>query len=91
MPDTSFVRTQTRILKTKATEIAIAILQNANHELYKETFLTVLKNTVPRTQEITGEEGESISIVIAKPIAEKNNINVPDTLTNTDSTGYPQV
>lgn len=85
MPEISSIRTETRRLKNKATEIAIAILNNAEHELYKETFLTVLKNTVPRTQEITGEEGESISIVIAKTIADKNGINDSNTSTGTDS------
>lgn len=88
MPEISAIRTETRRLKSKATEIAIAILNNSEHELYKETFLTVLKNTVPRTQEITGEEGESIQIVIAKTIADKNGITPS---TGEDSQRSPQV
>ncbi len=34
--------------------------------LYKELLLTFAKNVVPRTQEITGEEGEAINIKVMK-------------------------
>ena len=32
--------------------------------IYEQTFLTVLKNSVPRTQEITGEDGGAVTLQI---------------------------
>lgn len=62
MPETSDLRVATRRLKKKALEIAEGILNDSTHPLYNETFLAVIKNTVPRTQEITGEDGEAVQI-----------------------------
>ena len=66
MPDTSDIRRKTRRLKDLALMKAIEIMEHPekyDKEVYKDTYLTALKNSVPRTQEITGEEGASISIV----------------------------
>lgn len=69
MPETSAVRAIARRVKTKALEQAEFILENphkVDKELYNETYLTVLKNSVPRTQEITGDDGEALQIKIVK-------------------------
>lgn len=66
MPETSELRNKTRLLKSKAIDKAIAVLSDPKDPLYNETYLTVLKNTVPRTQEITGEEGEAIQVSLVK-------------------------
>lgn len=67
MPDTSDLKTKARRVKNAALMRAIEILENPSEhevELYNQTFLTVLKNAVPRSQEITGEDGERILIPI---------------------------
>lgn len=51
--------------KTLALSRAIRILEHPEDysaELYNETYLTVLKNAVPRSQEISGEDGEPIKL-----------------------------
>lgn len=76
--DTTDLRNKARRLKNLAITRAIEVLENPDahsKETYNETYQTVLKNSVPRSQEITGEDGESISIVISKEIADKNGIN----------------
>jgi len=67
MPDTSAVRTKTRRLKNLALDRAIEILEHPedyDKETYETTYHTVLKNSVPRTQEITGDDGERIQVQI---------------------------
>lgn len=59
------IRRKTRRAKDLAIGKAIDILENPekhSKEVYDQTYLTILKNTIPRTQEITGEEGASIQI-----------------------------
>lgn len=66
MPETSAIKALTRRVKAKALEKAEYILNNEDKvtpELFKETYLTVLKNSVPRTQEVTGEDGEPVRLV----------------------------
>lgn len=41
-------------------------------EKYWETFQTVLKNAVPRSQEISGEDGQPITITFDKVFNESN-------------------
>src|SRR5437016_2010351 len=68
MPDTSAVRTLARRAKTAALTKAVDVLENpANYspDLYNQTYLTVLKNAVPRTQELTGEDGEPIKVELS--------------------------
>jgi uncharacterized protein YnzC (UPF0291/DUF896 family) len=60
------LKTKARRVKNLALTKAIEILEHPekhDKDVYKETYLTALKNSVPRTQEITGEEGSAISIV----------------------------
>jgi chromatin remodeling complex protein RSC6 len=67
MPESSPIRRKTRRAKDLALDKAIDVLENPgsyDKETYNQTYLTVLKNSVPRTQEITGEEGEAIQAVI---------------------------
>jgi len=76
--ETVALRNLARRVKQAALEKAEFVLNNPNmveKELYNETFLTVLKNAVPRTQEVTGEDGQPLVIQIAKEIADKNAIN----------------
>lgn len=89
--DTVELRNKARRVKDLTLARAIFVLENPDKveaEVYKDTYLTALKNSIPRSQEITGEDGQSLVITIAKPIADKNGI---DYSTNTDSTGSPQV
>ncbi|MFP5260983.1 MAG: hypothetical protein ACLGJB_03655 [Blastocatellia bacterium] len=63
--ETAHVRNLARRVKQKALEIAEDVLthpENYPVELYHQTYLTTLKNAVPRTQEITGEDGEPIRL-----------------------------
>lgn len=67
MPETAPIRAKTRRAKDLALDRAIDVLENPadyDKDTYKETYLTVLKNSVPRTQEITGEDGEKITVQI---------------------------
>lgn len=91
--DTTDLRNKARRLKNLAITRAIEVLENPEKYKaeYNETYQTVLKNSVPRSQEITGEDGQGISIVIAKSIADKNNINDLNSSTGTDSEVNPQV
>jgi hypothetical protein len=51
-------------------------LQPDDASLYKELLLTFAKNVVPRTQEITGEDGEAINIKIVK-YGDSTTLSVP--------------
>ena len=62
--ETSDIRAITRRVKKLALEKAEAILKNPNDPLYKETFQIVLKNSVPQTRELTGEDGEAINVKV---------------------------
>ena len=62
--ETSAARAVTRRVKMLALEKAEYILKDPTHPLYNETYLTVLKNSVPRTQEIVGEDGDAVAIKI---------------------------
>lgn len=76
--DTVELRNKARRVKDLTLARAIFVLENptkVTDDVYKETYLTALKNSVPRSQEISGEDGESLVITIAKPIADKNGIN----------------
>lgn len=77
------IRNKTRALKVKVIAIAMAVLEDPKHPLYNETYLATLKNTVPRTQEITGEDGEAINIQVvnyANPQAPIPTSGVSDTI-----------
>lgn len=65
MPETAPIRAKTRRAKDLALNKAIHILEHPDKydkSIYDSTYLTILKNTVPRTQEITGEEGTPITM-----------------------------
>lgn len=65
--ETSAIRALTRRVKDlslKKAEQILADPEKVDPELYKSTFLTVLKNAVPRAQEVTGEEGAPITLQI---------------------------
>lgn len=77
--ETADLRNKARRVKNLALSKAIEILENPTKhpkELYEQTYLTALKNSVPRTQEITGEEGASIQITFDS--AFKGNTGGPD-------------
>ena len=74
MPDTGPLRAITRRVKLKALEEAEFVLNHkdtVDKELWNQTFLTVLKNSVPRTQEVTGEDGEPVKLVF-DPVFKKD-------------------
>lgn len=96
------IRDKTRRLKDLAIDKAIDIFVNPSkysEELVTQTFLKVIGNVVPRTQEVTGEDGGALVVEISKEIATKNNLvidpNTNDSVTNsstsTNSTGHTQV
>jgi len=97
--ETNEIRHKTRRLKDLAITKAIEILENPgdySKELYESTFLSIIKNAVPRTQEVTGEDGAPLMIEISEAIARKNNIviNAPNdsnTLPDDNSSGHPSV
>lgn len=63
--ETSALRNKARRVKDLALTRAENILshpENYPKQVVEDTFQTVLKNAVPRTQEITGEEGEAIKL-----------------------------
>ena len=65
MPEIVPIKNITRRVKMLALQKAQDVLENPDNytkEVYDQTYLTVLKNSVPRTQEITGEDGNPILI-----------------------------
>ena len=67
MPETSALKALARRVKNKALEKADWILSHESEvdkELFAQTFLTVLKNAVPRSQEISGGDDGPIGIKI---------------------------
>lgn len=67
--DTVELRNKARRVKDLTLARAIYVLENQDKvepEVYRETYLTALKNAVPRTQEVTGEDGEPIQIDITR-------------------------
>jgi hypothetical protein len=57
------LKNKARRVKNLALTRAIEILEkpeSVDKELYEQTYLTALKNSVPRSQEITGEDGERL-------------------------------
>ena len=73
--ETLALRTKARRVKDLALTRAEDILthpENYPKQVVEDTYQTVLKNAVPRTQEITGEEGEAIKITFDKVFDESN-------------------
>lgn len=73
--DTTAIRNKARRLKDLAITRAIFVLEHPDEvskDIYNETYQTVLKNAVPRSQEITGEEGQAINITFDKVFNESN-------------------
>jgi hypothetical protein len=76
MPDTSDLRTKARRLKNLTLTRAIDVLehpQDYDKETYEQTYLTALKNSIPRTQELVGEEGEAIKVVFDRAFQNESN------------------
>lgn len=55
--------------------------------LYRELTETFSRNVLPRTTELTGEDGGALVLEISETIAKKNNLNVTNTEPDPDSTG----
>ena len=64
--ETSDIRASTRRVKKLALDKAEYVLADPTHPLYNETYLIALKNSIPQTRELTGEEGEAINIKLTK-------------------------
>jgi hypothetical protein len=78
MPETSAVRTQTRRVKMKALNAIEAILDapdSVPKDKYLELLFKIAGNVIPRTQEITGEDGEAINVNLVKYA--DNSITIP--------------
>ena len=50
-------------VRSKILDIADKILQDETHPLYKETYLSLVKNVLPRLNEHSGPEGKPIPIL----------------------------
>ncbi len=84
MAEVKVIRDKARRVKRLALDRAIEVLENPSKyskEIYDQTYLIALKNAVPRSTEITGEDGGALSLEISEVIARKNNINT-DNATN---------
>ena len=94
-----FDRRKSAEVRNKAISIALDILNkprvemNAeDYSLWKETYLTILRAAVPKTMEVTGKDGEAVSIkqitgMEIKPDEESgpNQDSVQDQESKTDS------
>lgn len=84
--DTVELRNKARRVKDLVLARAIYVLENKDKvdaDVYKETYLTALKNSIPRSAEITGEDGEPINISFDKTFLNASN---PTPETTGDST-----
>jgi hypothetical protein len=75
MPDTADLRIITRRVKKLALAKAEEVLSNPLDPLYKETYLITLKNCIPQTREITGEDGGVINVNLTK-YGDTNSVDV---------------
>jgi len=64
--ETSDIRAQTRRVKKLTLDKAEYVLADPTHPLYNETYLIALKNSIPQTRELTGEDGEAINVNLTK-------------------------
>lgn len=67
--ETADIRNQTRRVKKLALDRAERILshpEDYSSDLYNETYIIVLKNSVPQTREITGEDGGALQVSLVK-------------------------
>ena len=83
--DTSAIRTATRRIKTHIANRYLKLADRVDEKgegdlsenelkLYKELTFEFARNVVPRSQEITGEDGQAVIIQISKEGAEKYGI-----------------
>lgn len=73
--DTVELRNKARRVKDLTLARAIFVLENPDKveaDVYKDTYLTALKNSIPRSQEITGENGEKLLIPIYGGLSKHN-------------------
>lgn len=61
-----------------------------NKELYKAILIKLAGSVLPRLNEMTGEDGEKLTITISREIAEKNNIKTSDTSPSTSNNSQEQ-
>ena len=57
--------------------------EDGNKELYKAILIKLSGSVLPRLNEMTGEDGEKLTITISREIAEKNNIKPNDSSSST--------
>ena len=51
-------------VRSKVLDLAEKYLADENHPLFKETYLALVRNVLPRLNEVTGEAGEPLDIII---------------------------
>ncbi len=72
MPETSALRAKTRRVKDIILNQFLDLadkktpLSESEQTLYHELMMTFARNVVPRTQEITGEDGEALQVSLVK-------------------------
>lgn len=87
--ETVELRTLARRVKDLTLKRALDILEHPedyDKETYDQTYFTCLKNSVPRTQEITGEEGQPISIIF-DPAFNGNDSSTSEATTDSTPSG----
>lgn len=76
--ETAPIRARTRRVKDLTLQRIEAILDNPSLvtvDFYQSLLLKLAGNVIPRSTEVTGEDGGAMIIEISKEIAEKNDIN----------------
>lgn len=69
MGEIASLKTQTRRVKARALDAIEAVLMNpesVSKDFYQQLLLKIAGNVIPRSQEISGEDGESIKIAFDK-------------------------
>lgn len=98
--DTSAIRTSTRRIKThianKYLKLADRVDEKGEGDLseneyskYWDLTKEFARNVVPRSQEVTGEDGQPLIIQLAKEVADKNAINPSPSTDSQESSPVP--
>ena len=83
MPETSAIRAKTRRVKDIILDQFLEFadrktpLKESEQTLYHELMMTFARNVVPRTQEITGEDGEALQVSLVKYADNPTAVQVP--------------
>lgn len=66
-------------------------MENRDRDLYEAVLIKLSGTVLPRLNEVTGEDGQPITIQLAKEVAEKTKLYATTPDPSGDSTGQPSV